>query len=276
MRVPREFGRSGCTPRVRRPSAPRQRHRPARLAGRSYKERAGRPGARGRPRGLRGGRPVPLKKLRAVRFCFAGPRRGKKKVWREGHERGGEELHEPIGRTRMNEADACESSTMWVGKRIVPVSRGYGDVQPRATLRGPETRSVQPALLPGRGDSPLFDWPRKGRKPPHPPALARHTLRHRLRSRRRPRIIGPRLFCLSCVLAFLKGCLKDWGPAFSLTARVSQPMGESQTPRAARPLLFSPVRGETQGPVWFATSGNRVSPSQGAVRTISGYGFSPS
>ena len=35
---------------------------------------------------------------------------------------------------------------MWVGRSIVPVSRGYGDVQPGATPRGPESRSVQPAL----------------------------------------------------------------------------------------------------------------------------------
>ena len=48
---------------------------------------------------------------------------------------------------------------------------------------------------------------------------------------------------------------------FSLTARIGHPMGESKTPGAARPLLFSPVRGETHGPVWFATSRNRFSPS---------------
>ena len=50
----------------------------------------------------------------------------------------------------------------------------------------------------------------------------------------------------------------------------------TQTPRAARPLLFSPVRGETQGPGVRPTSGSRFSPSHGAVRPISGTKFSPS
>ena len=45
---------------------------------------------------------------------------------------------------------------MWVGKSIFPVSRRYGDVQPGASPRGPESHSVQPALRPGPRGSPPF------------------------------------------------------------------------------------------------------------------------
>ena len=74
--------------------------------------------------------------------------------------------------------------------------------------------------------------------------------------------------------------LKDWGPAGE---RRSPPPRESVNRWGNRRLLApedpscSPLgRGETHGPVGFATSGNRVSPSQGAVRPISGTKFSPS
>ena len=94
------------------------------------------------------------------------------------------------------------SSSMWVDESIVPVSRGYGDVQPGATLRGPESRSVQPALRPGPRGSLFVTGPKgDGNRRTH-----RHSLRHSLRHRRRQRIIGPRQFWRSCVLAFLRDC----------------------------------------------------------------------
>ncbi len=68
-------------------------------------------------------------------------------------------------------------------------------------------RSLVPPNWPsglGRG-CPLCDRPRKGRETPHPPALAQAPASPPAW----PRIIGPRLFWCSCVLAFLK----DGGPA---------------------------------------------------------------
>ena len=63
-------------------------------------------------------------------------------------------------------------------------------------------------------------------------------------------------------------------------------MGKSQTPRAGRLLLFSPLRGKTPlvlpcegrdaGTGVRPTSGNRVSTLQGAVHLISGNWVSPS
>ena len=176
---------------------------------------------------------------------------------------------------------------MWVGESIVPVSRGYGGVQPGATPRGPESRSVQPALRPGPRGSLFVTGPKGGRKTPHRgrpgDPLATFTCDGRLAQAPTsppawPRIIGPRLFWRSCVPAFLKDLGESGrGTMFSLTARVSQPMGKSQTPRAGRPLLFSPVRGgETQGTGVRPVSGNSVSTLQGAVHLISGNWVSPS
>ena len=155
--------------------------------------------------------------------------------------------------------------------------KGFSPYRPTAGRPDRPGDSFPTLVSPARVEGcPLRDRPKRGRKPPHPPALAQSPTSPPAR----PRIIGPRLFWRSCVPAFLKDCLKDWGAGrgtmFSLTARIGQPMGKSQTPRAARPLLFSPVRGETRGTRVRSTSGNRVSPSQGAVRPTSGYRFSPS
>ena len=107
----------------------------------------------------------------------------------------------------------------------------------------------------------------------------RPSLRHRLRSRRRPRIIGPRLFWRSWVLAFLKDCLKERGPAGE--RRSPSPRGLVNR-RGNRRLLApqdpscSPLgRGETRGTGVRPTSGSRFSPSQGAVRPVSENRVSP-
>ena len=74
-------------------------------------------------------------------------------------------------------------------------------VQRRSAGGDPEGPGVSPTLRPGPRGSPLFDWPRKGRKPPHPPALAQAPASPPAW----PRIIGPRLFwrLCSCVPVFL-------------------------------------------------------------------------
>ena len=92
---------------------------------------------------------------------------------------------------------------MWIGKRIFPHT-----VQPLVASIGPETHSLHSSFrLGSKGVSfmtgPFMTGPKRdGNRRTH-----RHPLRHRLRSQRRPRIMGLRLFWCSCVLAFLK----DWG-----------------------------------------------------------------
>ncbi len=78
------------------------------------------------------------------------------------------------------------SASTWGVRSTFPVSRWYGGVQLGATSGRP--------------------WDSISRR-----SLAMSaSLSHQLRPAAWPRIVGPRLFWRSCVLAFLKDCLKDW------------------------------------------------------------------
>jgi len=107
--------------------------------------------------------------------------------------------------------------------------------------------SFRPTGPPAQAEGcPRFDRPARGRKMPHQPARAQAPGS----PPSWPRIIGPRRFLLSCILAFLKD--GEWrprtvaetgrSPMLSLTARTGQPMGKPPYPGVARPLLFSPER----------------------------------
>jgi len=142
---------------------------------------------------------------------------------------------------------------MWIGKSIFPRT-----VQPLVAPIGPETHSVQSTFRLGPKGVPFLT----GQKGGEASRMRRNAAPPGTRSRAFacderlapvpasppqpqasppawPRIIGPRLFLLSCRIGGETG----WSTMFSLTASIGQPMGESQYPRAARPLLFSPMKG---------------------------------
>jgi len=149
-----------------------------------------------------------------------------------------------------------------IGLKLIPYTR------PSGSGRGPGS---------GRG-RPLCGRPKRERKPPYPPALVpvrsapvrsapvrsapvrsapvrsapvrSPAMSASLRPQLRPPGPGfaPRLLLFSCVLACLKDCGRDqgwWGAngrstMFGRKPRIGQPVGHSQNPGVARPLLFFP------------------------------------